>query len=336
MQQQGEQNQARSAYFRRNFDQPAWYKRLAVHLLMFLLRMLPGAVKRALAGRMAARQVRKQGRRQQIIDVNLRTCFPGMSEDKRALRKLHFAEKLFTAALDVAHFWKGPRPALDRLVRIEGREHLDSALGKGSGAILLVPHTTSLEIGGLSLARRYPMLGLTSEPKQDIEHWAFKRIREQFSDAVLDRTASVRRVIRELRGGRVLYYLPDEDHGHLKPSVYVPFFGRPTATLEGAGRLLALAKVPVLPALTWFDADRHQYVTEIFPAVAFGDDVDENCALVRNEIEKLIRLKPDDYLWTLRMFNNQPDGSANPEYPPPKIAVTEENRRPPPRRRRPR
>ncbi len=178
-----------------------------------------------------------------------------------------------------------------------------------------------LEVGGLVLATRFPMLALTSEAKGSLEEWIFSRLRRRYSDVVLDRTVSMRRVIRELQGGRVLYYLPDEDHGHLKPSEFVPFFGRPTATLTGAGRLLAMAAVPVFPTGVYFDETSGVYTIRIHPGITVNADPIINCAMIRRETESLIRAQPSDYLWTLRMFNNEPDGSANPLYPPPKIPL---------------
>lgn len=313
--------EARRNYTKRDLTPPALPARIAVHALMWLLRILPLAWRRGLANRLGPKLLERNWRRRQIVHANLRTCFPELDDSQRNELAEDFASRLVFAVLDICRLWRGPHAGIEKFIRFVGEEHLQAELEAGRGAILLVPHTVSLEIGGLALAARFPMLGLTSEPKQGIEDWLFRRLRMLYSDRVLDRTSPVRRVLRELDGGRVLYYLPDEDHGHLKRSVFVPFFGKPTATLQGAGRLLAIAKQRVLPCTTLLNPATGGYVIHIFPAVEFTRDTGENCRRIREELERLVRMQPADYLWTLRMFNNQPDGRANPDYPPPKIPL---------------
>lgn len=305
---------------------PPVYQRWLVHLLMALLRWLPHRARLGMARKLGPRLLLRNRRRRQIVDVNLRTCFPDLPELDRARLRDEFAERFVFCALDTARLWPGPRESLFRWVTFEGEEHLQASLDAGRPVILLVPHTVGLEAGGLALAARYPMLGLTSEAKSGLEQWIFRRLRELYCDHVLDRTAPVRRVIREIRSGRILYYLPDEDHGHLKKSVFVPFFGKPTATLLGAGRLLAIADADVIPAVTLLDSSTGRYTVRIFAKLKdlSSDDAEHNCRVIRAELERLIRLQATDYIWTLRVFNNQPCGRANPDYPAPSIPVADE------------
>lgn len=315
--------QPRRGYVRGEHDRPGVLARFGVHAGMLLLKLLPRAWRDRLARRFGPRLLEKRWRRRQIVDVNLRTCFPDLEDAARGALQGEFATRFLRVALDLGDLWWGSQATLQRRITFDGAEHLDAVLAAGRPAILLSPHTIALDIGGLALCGRWPMLGLTSEPKSGLADWAFLRLRSRYSDYVFDRTMSVRRVIREVQGGRVLFYLPDEDHGHLKKSVFAPFFGKPTSTVLGTGRMLALAGAAVLPATTLFDAATGRYTLKILPPVAdvSATDAEHNCRVIRREIEALIRLQPADYLWTLRIFNNQPDGKANPEYPPPTIPL---------------
>lgn len=313
---------ARKTYV--SFDSvPAWPVRLFVHCLFFCFYLIPQSLMRAIARHYGPRLLSKRRRRQQIVETNLRLCFPELDESARADLRDAFARKLVLAMQHSLRLWWGSREKLQQQVRIEGVEHLEAARVGSQPIILLVPHTVGLEIGGLVLASQYPMLGLTSEPKSPMKRWFWQRLRGRYADRILDRSMPMQRVLKELKDGRILYYLPDEDHGHLRHSVFVPFFGQCVCTMRGTGRLLAITQAVVLPCVTLLDFDSAQYTIRIFPPVQdISRDADENCIIIRRELEKLIRLQPEDYCWTLRIFNNQPDGTANVCYPSPSLHDT--------------
>ncbi len=58
---------------------------------------------------------------------------------------------LFETALS---WWGSPKRCL-QLTHIEGLEHLQAALDKGNGAILLCAHFTTIEMSGWALAVRH-------------------------------------------------------------------------------------------------------------------------------------------------------------------------------------
>ena len=317
--------QPRKKYVSAGERQPSLVARLGVHAGFLLMRLLSAGIRWRIARRFGPRLLEKRWRRKQIVDVNIRTCFPALDDAARDAMRREFSIRFLRIALDLGDLWWGSRESLLRKIRFEGEEHVDAVRARGRPVILLGPHTVGLDIGGLALCCRWPVLGLTSEAKSGLANWAFLRLRTRYCDRVIDRTAPVRRMIREVREGRVLFYLPDEDHGHLKKSVFVPFFGKQTSTILGAGRLLALADADVLPFTTVFDAATSQYVVKLFPPIKdiSATDAEHNCHVIRRELETLIRIQPEDYLWTLRIFNNQPDGKANPDYPPPTIPLQE-------------
>lgn len=317
------QGKPRQRYEALKGERPGFMPRLGVHAGFLLLWLLPRGLKDRLAARLGPKLLAKRWRRRQIVEANLEIAFPEKSRAEREALKEAFAFRFLRIGLDLGRVWWGTRRSLLDNTVFEGDDIVDRLLAQKRPVILLGPHTIGLDIGGLALSCRFPVLGLTSEPKSGLADWAFRRLRERYCDEVIDRTYSVRKMIRGVQSGRVLFYLPDEDHGHLKKSVFVPFFGRDTATLLGAGRLLALAGAAVCPFTTVWNAETGKYHVKIFEPVdgmATADPV-ENCRVMREELEKLIRIQPEDYLWTLRIFNNERSGGANPKYPPPTIPL---------------
>src|SRR5690606_24687167 len=110
-------------------------------------------------GRAMGRLGHRFGRRdRRIAAINLELCLPELSpEDRRILARKHF-ESLGCAVLETGLVWWASDRKLRRLVRFEGAEHLQAALARGQGALMLSAHFTTLEMG----ARALTLLGPTS------------------------------------------------------------------------------------------------------------------------------------------------------------------------------
>lgn len=295
---------------------PPLAARAALSLLLFILSLLPWRLRRRLAPPLGRLMLALHPRRRHIIETNLRYCFPGLGEEERR-RLLHaYAERLACTLLDFGWLWRSRRTQLAARVRIEGSEHVDAALRRGRPVMLLVPHTVALEHAGLALAARYPMIALAREGRGTLGGWALRRLRGRFCDCVLERGDPLLKVVRALKSGRVLYYLPDEDHGRRRRAVFVPYFGRKVCTVLGSGRLVALTRAQVLPCLATLDPATGSYRVSIEAPLRDlpYDDPVAICARLRAELERLIRRSPGDYLWNQRMFQTLEGGSRNPDY----------------------
>jgi KDO2-lipid IV(A) lauroyltransferase len=91
---------------------------------------------------------------------NIELCLPQLSAAQREqLLALHF-ESLGVGLFEVAFTWWASPERFRRIVRIEGCEHLQAALARGHGVILLTAHFTTLEIGARILASVEPTIFL--------------------------------------------------------------------------------------------------------------------------------------------------------------------------------
>ena len=72
---------------------------------------------------------------------------------------------------------------------------------------------------------------------------------------LIDQDAGLRPCLRELREGRLMATLPDQDVGRLA-GVFVPFFGRPAYTPIGPAMLAVLARVPMQSVFCYRRAGR--------------------------------------------------------------------------------
>ncbi len=258
-----------------------------------------------LLGRVAWRRNRK---RRHIIDANLQHCFPHWTQAQRdAVNRAHF-EAMGRSLMDVGLIWFSSIRRLRRLEALEGWEHCEQARDQGKNIIFHVAHSAGLDFGALSVSLRETGVGPYNALKNPVVDWWVRHGRRRFGSEVFDREAGMLVYTRALRRGTLLYTLSDEDHGPAL-SVFAPFYGQPKATLPMVGRLAKLSHAAVLPLMTYYDANRHVYVTRIFPALSEfpSDDPVKNATKLNQALEQMIDLAPEEYMWTLRLFKTQAD-----------------------------
>ena len=139
--------------------------------------------------------------------------------------------------------------------------------------------------------------------------WTLKG-RRRFSDPVLipRQGIDMRGVIRVLRDGLPLYYLPDMDLGATN-SIFVPFFGVDAATIPMVSRLVRMTGATVVMTVT--EMTDEGYVAHIEPPWSDfpGASVEEDTLRMNREIERWVLKMPDQYLWTHKRFKTRPPGS---------------------------
>ena len=253
-------------------------------------------------------------RRRRIAERNIELCFPQYTETRRSeLVRQHFC------ALGVSFFetgiaWFAPIKRLNKRVTVSGMENIQALIDAGEGILFLAPHFTTLEILGLAINRQINNLDQTYRPHNNpVYNWIQSRCRSRHnpSSTVL-MARDVRGIVKSLKAGRCISFLPDQDYGR-KHSVFAPFFGVPAATVTSMSRLSQLAKVKVVPLLSWRDNDGENggggYQIKIFPPLDDFPTSDDlvDARRVNQVVEECIGYCPEQYLWTHRRFKTRPD-----------------------------
>jgi lauroyl/myristoyl acyltransferase len=127
---------------------------------------------------------------------------------------------------------------------------------------------------------------------------------------VFSRDEGMMKLVRALKLGHILMFLPDEDLGE-KHSDFSAFFGVQKATLNTPVRIAKLKKADALPCYAWYDTESKRYKIRVNPPLAWFSD--EKCSLsnadILNEgLEKLILLAPDQYMWLMKFYKTRPKG----------------------------
>lgn len=252
------------------------------------------------------------GSRRRIAARNIALCFPELSDEQQATRtRAHFVQ-LGRSILATGLHWFAPARRLDRLFRIEGRAHLDDALQRNQRVILLAPHFVALEIGGIYLSRLYPCISMYQYVKNPVVDRVIRRGRSRFGIELTERKAPMLQLVRSIRGGRLFYYLPDQDPGP-KKGLFVPFFGVQAATYPMLSRFARLSGAVVIPCLTeQLDRGQGWRIHLLPPIEGFpGTDEEADTARMNTVIEAAIARMPPQYFWVHKRFKTRPPGEAS-------------------------
>jgi KDO2-lipid IV(A) lauroyltransferase len=274
---------------------------------MWVVRFLPFRAVAAIGEALGSVLYWLIAERRRVTRVNLAKCFPHLPEREReAIARAHF-RAFVRSLLDRGILWWSPPERVERLVALEGFEHLQALAGER--IVLLAPHFLGLDAGGVRLAKQWPrMASMYSRQKDPLFDRLLQRGRLRFGGKLYARQAGIRKVLKSVQSGESFYYLPDMDFGP-KASVFVPFFGVPAATTVGLSYIARITGARVVPCVTRM-LDDGRYVARLYPAWSdfpSGDDVADARRMLAF-IEERVREMPEQYLWMHKRFKTRPEG----------------------------
>lgn len=275
---------------------PVWLAVALVRLINLLPLPSQLAVGRAL-GRLACVFARRDRR---TAAINIALCLPELDAiQQRQLVRDHFAA-LGCAIFETGLVWWASAERWRRLVQFEGVEHLQAALDKGRGALLLTAHFTTLETG----ARALTLLGPTSimylTPKNALIAELSRRGRARHTVQAIS-SEQIRDLLQNLKRNLPVWYAPDQRFTD-KNSALVPLFGHPAASNVATSRLARISGATVLPYFPVRRSDNRGYVVRIHPPFANfpSEDAAADTRRFHELIEAQVRRHPEQYLWAYK------------------------------------
>lgn len=183
---------------------------------------------------------------------------------------------------------------LAQLVVWEGGEHVEAALARGKGAIILSAHYGNYELLGASFATRAPVTVLVQPPSKSAFEQLFIEYRALHGVSTHANTgpASLRPAIRALQRNELVALLSDQ-HGEAQEAI-VELFGHPVSVPMGAFYLAKKTGAALLPAFIVRTETGHRL--DIAPELEVkgtSEDAQEYCRI----LERQVRAHPDHWLW---------------------------------------
>jgi KDO2-lipid IV(A) lauroyltransferase len=282
--------------------------------LLWVVHLLPLSAQAALGRALGAALHALARSRRAVALRNLEWCFPQMLPAERAaLVREHF-RWLGRSVVERGLLWYGSPERLRRFIRVEGDVHL--AEHSARPVMWLVPHFMALDVAGVAtqLFQTRHVASIYQEQSDPVMDAAIRRGRLRFGLATIHpRSESAKPLLRSIRQGHAFFNLPDMDFG-LRDAAFVPFFGRPAATLLAPSRMARALDMVVQPVVAEMLPGGQGYrVRFLEPWTDFPtDDPLADTARMNRWIEDEIRRSPAQYLWVHKRFKTRPEGEPSP------------------------
>jgi KDO2-lipid IV(A) lauroyltransferase len=248
------------------------------------------------------------GERRAIVRRNIELCFPELDPAQREdLVRRHFA----ALGMSIIEMGLGRWASDEHLVSIttvEGVEHVLDAINQGDGVILLSAHFTTLELSGRVLKLNIPPFeAVYRRSRSDFATEVLRSGRERSAASTIEKR-DIKKMVRSLREGGIVWYAPDQSYNR-KGAEVVPFFGVPSMHTTATSTLARLGKAVTIPYFPQRLPDGRYRLSILPPLEDFpGTDPVTDARRYVQVLEEHIRICPEQYFWVHRKFKNLPDG----------------------------
>lgn len=251
---------------------------------------------------------------------NLEIAFPEKPVAQREMILKGTFENLGRVLGELSQIHKYNREKLASLIDFELDDESKAVYARnkseGRGVLITTGHMGNWELLVLGFAALYEPISYLARPLDNpkIDDLLTAR-RTRFGNTPINKTNSAMLAIKILREGGILGILSDVN-AHPKEGVFVPFFGRPACTASGAAMLAIRTNSMIYPTFCVWDAERRKYKFvhgKLLEPVITDDrkqDIIDTTAIYTAEIEKIIRLYPDQWMWIHKRWKTRPKGEA--------------------------
>lgn len=294
----------------RRYWTPRYWPTWVLLGLMWSAAHLPFPVQMRIGALLGIASYHLARERRHVCEVNLRLCFPELSEVERRelVRKTFISNGI--GLIEIAIAWYRDPGKYRNRVAVSGLENLEAALSRGKGVLLLCAHFTTIEFCAFLFSLYHKMDAMYRPNKNPLFEAAMYNGRVRHYPAVHARD-DLRGAIRSLKQGRILWYAPDQDYG-ARHSVFVPFFGNQAATITATSRFARANDSAVVFFSHYRNADNSGYHLHFSPMLENypGGDDEADAITINKLVEEAIKKQPDQYLWLHKRFKTQAAGKA--------------------------
>ena len=297
---------------KRASDYPVY---LALRAALATVRIVPRPLALVVGG-LFGQAARAAGLRRRVTDENLARAMPDLSEAERddlARRVFRHFGRMAVDSLRLSAV--GPRAVAPLVTGGECVQLIRERLPRGKGVIILTGHVGNWELAGAYMAAvGLPLAAVVKPPANRYIAEHTERTRQKLGIETIPLPQAKTAVLEALRRNRVVALVADQ--GALRSTTWVPFFGQPTRTPSGPGYFAAKSGAPVFFGALVATADGgYRLEGDVLEEeVSDAPDVaiERVAAAYRRRLERLVRQVPEQYLWTHRLWKQQPPAGLPP------------------------
>jgi KDO2-lipid IV(A) lauroyltransferase len=245
--------------------------------------------------------------RRRIVATNLRLCFPQWTAAQRRAVTRQVFLRFAQAWLDRGWLWHGAPAVTRRRLVITGAVR---ELAGTEPTLLFAPHFVGMDAGWTALTQQVNrrFVGIyTNQSNKILDAWILQGRHRFPAGRPFGRADGVRELVSALRGGEVMYLLPDMNFGP-EESIFVPFYGVQAATVPSLSRFARLGRAKVVPVVTRMTPGGYEVrVHEAWAGFPTGD-IHADTALMNERLQGYIDEMPGQYYWVHKRFKTRPAG----------------------------
>lgn len=244
-----------------------------------------------------------------VARINLDLCYPLLTPEGReqiARRRMYH---LGQAICETPRLWRKGNPWLaKKIIAIEGRDYLESALADERGTILIIPHQGNWEAIGLWVSQQAAMTSLYEPPKMaDMEHYIKSSRERAGATLVPTNVRGVAALIKALKRGEITGILPDQQPP-ASSGDFAPFFGVPAQTMTLVHNLLQRSGSQALLCTALRVAGGWKLIFKPTASDIYSEDQQISLIAMNQGVETIVDLAPDQYQWEYKRFRARPEG----------------------------
>ena len=214
------------------------------------------------------------------------------------------------ALLELPFVWGRPTAqGIGPCTQVRGWEHVQAAVDKGQGVLLLTPHLGAFEVCAQVCALRGPITVLyrphrRADVQALLEHY---RGRDNLALAPTN-VQGVKRMLKALRAGQAVGMLPDQVPGSGE-GVWAPMFGKPAYSMVLPGRLVQATGARLVVAVGLRLPRGQGFAVEFSPGpLVVGNTPEAAAQAINQAMEAVIAQHPEQYYWGYERYRHPKGG----------------------------
>jgi KDO2-lipid IV(A) lauroyltransferase len=197
------------------------------------------------------------------------------------------------------------------------RQTIDIRMSRGRGVVVATAHTGNWDLVACASASVIPLAVITKKLRVAWLDRFWQRERASRKVELLHGEGTMRDAVRALRSGRSVAMLVDQAPERGSAFVRAPFMGEIASCDLTAAMLAARARVPLVVALGFRNADgSHEVDVPLVldpPARPSRAWIEEATLRVNEALEAFVRERPSQWLWLHRRWKEAPRRAARRE-----------------------
>jgi KDO2-lipid IV(A) lauroyltransferase len=290
-----------------------------VHTAFLLLSRLPLRVLYAFSDVLSLIAFHVVRYRRAVVLANLRTAFPEKSEAERRRIAMRFYRNFTDMVMDGIKVLTMSDSELSQrfIIRPELKAAFDRCIRSGKSYQIHAMHNFGWEIVNLGVSRALdiPFLGVYMPIKNRALERIFRKVRVRYGTVLLPATDFKNRFSEVERRfadrNYLLALVADQSPGRPQDAWWLNFFGVPTGFIHGPEKAARDRRLGVIFGYFYpVERGRYTFDIEIVTEDASTTPEGELTLAYARYIERHLRMRPDNYLWSHRRWKH----AYRPEY----------------------